>query len=124
MKKSQVKKLSTEELVEKTRTLSAERWRAIYAGKPKDGNRMFDLLVAIRRELRARGMEAQRPLLALLDDPDPGTRCWAAVSVLEFAPSEGERVLTEIAKLPNNGLVGFSAERTLEQWKAGTFKPL
>ena len=84
---------------------------------------MFDLLVAIRRELRTRGLEAQRQLLALLDDPDPGTRCWAAVSVLEFAPREGERVLAELAKLPDS-LVGFSAEMTLEQWKAGTFNPL
>jgi hypothetical protein len=124
MRKTQLKKLSTEQLIEKTRSLSAERWRAIYAGKPKDGNRMFDLLVAIRRELRARGMEAQRQLLALLDDvEDPATRCWAAASVLEFAPDEGERVLTELAKAPNE-LIGFSAEWTLESWKAGTFKPL
>ncbi len=123
MKKAEVKKLSTEQLIEKTRILSAERWRAIYAGKPKDGNRMFDLLVAIDRELRARGLDAQRQLLRLLDDPDLGTRCWVAASVLEFAPDEGERVLTELAKAPN-GLIGFSAEWTLEQWKAGTFKPL
>jgi hypothetical protein len=123
MRKTQLKKLPLEELIEMTRTTSAERWRAIEAGKPKDGNRMFDLLVAIRRELRTRGMEAQRQLLGLLDDPDPGTRCWAAVSVLEFAPTEGERILTELAKLPDS-LVGFSAEWTLEQWKAGTFKPL
>ena len=123
MKKTQLKKLSVGQLIEMTRTASAERWRAIYAGKPKDGNRMFDLLVTIRRELRMRGMDAQRQLLGLLDDPDPGTRCWAAVSVLEFAPSEGERVLAEVAKLPES-LVGFSAEMTLEQWRAGTFKPL
>jgi hypothetical protein len=121
MKKAEVKKLSTEQLIEKTRLLSAERWRAIYASRPKDGNRMFDLLIAIDRELRARGPEAQRQLLSLLDDPDPGTRCWAAASVLEFAPDEGERVLVELAKAPN-GLIGFSAEMTLEQWKAGTFK--
>jgi hypothetical protein len=122
MKKTQVKKLPTEGLIEQARTLSAERWRVIYAGKPKEANRMYDLLVAIRGELRARGIEAQRQLLKLLDDPDPGTRCWAAGSVLEFAPSEGEQVLTEIAKHVD-GLVGFSAERTLEQWKAGTFNP-
>lgn len=122
MKKTQLKKISVEQLIETTRTTSAERWRAIDAGRTKDGNRMFDLLVAIRRELRARGLDAQRQLLSLFDDPDPGTRCWAAVSVLEFDPSEGERVLAELAKLPDS-LVGFSAEMTLEQWKAGTFKP-
>ncbi len=122
MRKPQLKKLSTEELIENIRTLSAERWRVIHAGKPKEANRMYDLLVAARGELRARGIEAQRQLLKLLDDPDPGTRCWVAGSVLEFAPSEGERVLTEIAQHVD-GLVGFSAERTLEQWKAGTFNP-
>jgi uncharacterized protein DUF2019 len=122
MKKTQIKKLSTDELIEKVRDLSAERWRVIHAGKPKEANRMYDLLVAARGELRARGSEAQRQLLKLLDDPDPGTRCWAAASVLEFAPEEGERVLTEIAQHVD-GLVGFSAERTLEQWRAGTFNP-
>lgn len=123
MKKTHLKKLPVEQLIEMTRTASAERWRAIHEGRPKDGNRMFDLLVAVRKELRMRGLDAQRQLLGLLDDPDPGTRCWAAVSVLEFAPDEGERVLAALAELPDS-LVGFSAEMTLEQWKAGTFKPL
>ena len=122
MKKAQIKELPTEELIEKIRTLAAERWPAIHAGKPREANRMYDLLVAIEKELKARGIEAQRQMLKLLDDPDPGTRCWAAGSVLEFAPREGERVLTDIAEHVD-GLVGFSAERTLEQWKAGTFNP-
>ncbi|WNG37304.1 DUF2019 domain-containing protein [Archangium violaceum] len=123
MKKTEVRRLPTEQLIEKTRSLSAERMRAIYAGKPKDGNRMFDILVAIHRELRARGVEAQRQLLTLLDDPDPGTRCWVATAIMEFAPNEGERVLTDLARNAG-GLVGFSAEWTLEEWKAGTLKPL
>jgi uncharacterized protein DUF2019 len=122
MKKAQIKKLPTEELIEKTRILSAERWPAIHAGKPGEANRMYDLLVAIRQELKSRGIEAERQMLKLLDDPDPGTRCWVAGSVLAFAPAEGERVLTDIAAHVD-GLVGFSAERTLEQWKAGTFNP-
>lgn len=84
---------------------------------------MFDFLVAINRELRARGMEAQRHLLVLLDDPDLGTRCWAAKAVLEFAPREGERVLADLAKHAD-GLIGFSAEWALEQWNAGALKPL
>jgi hypothetical protein len=123
MKKTPLKKLSTEQLVEMARITSAERWRAIHAGKPRDGNRMFDLLVAINRELRARGIEAQRQLLMLIDDPDQGTRCWTAKAVLEFAPEEGERVLADLAKHAD-GLIGFSAEWALEEWKAGTLKPL
>ncbi|HYO72918.1 MAG TPA: DUF2019 domain-containing protein [Archangium sp.] len=123
MKKVRLKKLPIEQLVEITRTASAERIRAIYASKPDDGNSKFDLLVAIHRELRARGIEAQRKLLVLLDDPDPGTRCWTATAVMEFAPREGERVLAELARNAG-GLVGFSAEWALEEWKAGTLKPL
>ena len=122
MRKTQLRKLPTEELVEKVRSLAAERWRLIHAGRPKEANRVFDLLVAMDGELRTRGLEAQRQLLRLLEDPDPGARCWVAGSVLEFAPAEGERVLTEIANHVE-GLVGFSAERTLEEWRAGTFKP-
>lgn len=123
MKKMQLSEIPLEQLIEKTRVLSAERMRAIYAGKPKDGNRMFDLLVAIHRELRARGIEALRQLLVLLDDPDLGTRCWAATAVMEFAPEEGERVLADLAKNAG-GLVGSSAEWALEEWKAGNFKPI
>jgi hypothetical protein len=123
MKKARLKILPIDQLVEMVRTTSAERMRAIYAGKPKDGNRMFDLLVAIHKELRARGVEAQRQLLVLLDDPDLGTRCWAATAVMEFAPREGERVLADLARTAG-GLVGASAEWALEEWKAGTLKPL
>ena len=79
MKKTQLNEFPAEQLIEKTRALSAKRMRAIYEGKPKEGNRMFDLLVAIHRELRARGIEAQRQLLVLLDDADLGTRCWVSV---------------------------------------------
>jgi hypothetical protein len=59
----------------------------------------------------------------LLDDPDLGTRCWTATAVMEFAPREGERVLTDLARNAG-GLVGFSAEWALEDWKAGALKSL
>lgn len=122
MKKVQVKTLSTEGLIEEFRTLSAGHGRDIEEGKPKAANRKYDVLVAIRRELRERGMDADRHLLGLLGDPEPGTRYWAASSVLDFAPNEAEQVLSELARIPKS-LVGFTAELTLQQWKAGIFKP-
>lgn len=123
MKAAQLRSLPAEQLVEKYRELSARHWRAIEAGQPKAANRDFDVLVAINRELRSRGVEDHRKLLELLNDPDPRTRCWAATDVLEFAPREGEQVLAELAKA-QRGLVGFTAERVLKQWKDGTFRPL
>ncbi|MFE8595359.1 DUF2019 domain-containing protein [Archangium violaceum] len=122
MKKAQWKNLSTERLVEEFGVLSAGHGRDIETAKPKAANRKYDVLVAIRRELRERGPEAQRQLLKLMDSPAPGTRYWVASYVLEFAPSEAELVLAELAKIPRS-LVGFTAGWTLREWNAGTFNP-
>ncbi|WP_075335892.1 DUF2019 domain-containing protein [Archangium gephyra] len=122
MKKAQWKELSTERLVEEYGLISAEHGRDIEAGRPKAANRKYEVLVAMRKELRERGTEAQRQLLMLIDAPEPGTRYWVASFALAFAPDEGERVLAELSKTPKS-FVGFTAGLALEQWKAGTFKP-
>ncbi|WP_177233706.1 DUF2019 domain-containing protein [Stigmatella erecta] len=122
MKAAQVQGLTVDQLVEKYRELSARHGRAIEAGNHKAANRDFGVIVAINKELRSRGIEAHRELFKLLNDPEPGTRCWAATDVLEFAPREGEQVLAELAKVPRS-LVGLTAEMTLRQWKAGEYKP-
>ena len=122
MRKSQLKTFPAERLVEEFRRLSAEHGHELEAGSPRVANRRFDTLVAIRRELRSRGPDAQRQLLILLADPDPSTRSWAARSVLEFAPSEGEQVLEELSRTQRNS-IGFSADWTLKRWKEGV-KPL
>ncbi|HYO73654.1 MAG TPA: DUF2019 domain-containing protein [Archangium sp.] len=121
MKKAQLKTLSTERLVEEFGLLSAGHGRDIEGAKPKAANRKFDVLVEIQRELRNRGVEAQRQVLRLIDDAELGTRYWVSSFALEFAPTEAERVLAELAKIPRS-LVGFTAEWTLKEWKAGTFK--
>jgi hypothetical protein len=72
----------------------------------------------VYRELRRRGEAAQRGLLALLDHPDPGVRCWAGAHALEFAPIEGERTLSEVAE-SDYGEFSMTAGITLETWKAG-----
>ncbi|MDC0707085.1 DUF2019 domain-containing protein [Stigmatella sp. ncwal1] len=122
MKAVQLKGLTAAQLVERYRELSARHGHAIEAGNHKAANRDFDAIVAINNELRTRGIEAHRQLLSLLNDQEPGTRCWAAIDVLAFAPQEGERVLAELAKVPKS-LVGLTAEMTLHQWKAGEYKP-
>ncbi|WP_375770879.1 DUF2019 domain-containing protein [Archangium gephyra] len=122
MKKTQWKELPTERLVEEYGVISADHGRDIEAGRPKAANRKYDVLVAMRQEFRERGAEAQRKLLKLIDAPEPGTRYWVASFALAFAPGEGERVLAELAKIPNS-FVAFTAGLALEQWKAGTFKP-
>lgn len=122
MRKARLKSLPTESLIRQVGALSAERRRAMSTGSIKEANRKYDALVEIRRELRERGLEAQRQLLGLIDAPDPGTRCWVASSVLAFASEEGGQVLAELADKEKNA-VGVEAGWILEQWRAGTFNP-
>jgi CHAT domain-containing protein len=98
MRKSQLKALSTEQLVEEFRELSAEHGHALEASNARAANRKYDILVTTRHELRSRGPEAQRQLLKLLADPEPSTRYFTASSLLQFAPSEAEQVLEELVR--------------------------
>lgn len=122
MRKDALKALAMETLIEKYRTASAKHGRATDDGDARAANREFDILVALRKELRSRGEDGWQSLRRLLHDLEPGTRYWAATFLLEFAPHEAERVLVELASIPKS-LVGFSAEIALKQWKDGTFKP-
>ena len=119
MKKSQWKPLSTEQIVAEFRERAVRHGEFMREGLVRDANRQFDALVAMRRELQERGASAQRLLLRFLDDSEPAVRCWAAMSVLETAPAEAERVLAGLAETQKNS-VGSEASGVLEQWKAGT----
>jgi Domain of unknown function (DUF2019) len=121
-RKSQLKTFSTERLVEEFRRLSTEHGHALEAANARAANRKYDTLVAIRHELRSRGLEAQRQLLKLLADPEPSTRYFTASSVVQFAPSEAEQVLEELSRTQRNA-IGVDADWTLKQWREGTFTP-
>jgi hypothetical protein len=122
MRKSQLKTSPTERLVEEFRRLSAEHGHALEAANARAANRRYDPLVAIVKELRSRGPETQRQLLNLLADPEPSTRRWTALAILDFAPSEATLVLEELSRTQRNA-VGFSADLAIEQWREGTFNP-
>ena len=102
MRKSRLKTSSTEQLVEEFRELSAEHGHALEGANARAANRRFDPLVAIIKELRSRGPEAQRQLSELLADPEPSTRRWTASAVVDFAPSEAEQVLEELSRTQRN----------------------
>jgi hypothetical protein len=84
---------------------------------PELGNEHFDMMANIYRELKSRGIDAQRSLLPLLDHGDPDVRCNAAALALEFAPSLAEPVLQSLREL--HGFVGYDAGSILREWKAG-----
>jgi len=91
--------------------------RAIDNGDHRTANRHYEIVAAIYRELRRRGADAQRALLPLLTHPEPGVRAWAAAHAMEFAPADGEPVLTALTNAPK--ALGMSATMTLRQWREG-----
>jgi hypothetical protein len=107
-----------EVLIGRYQDSARDHGRATESGDYKSANEAYGSIATIHGELRRRGLEAQKALLALLEDAAPGVRVWAATHALEFAPSAGERVLLALAEVPKS-LVGFSAKTTLKQWKAG-----
>lgn len=111
---------SDEALIDHYSRAAAAHSRATLEGDPKTANKNHDVIAAVYRELRQRGVESQRRLLALFGHRDAGVRQWAAAHALEFAPAEGERVLEEIAALA--GRAGFDAKMILREWRAGRLR--
>ena len=81
----------------------------------RPANNEADLIAAAYRELRRHGSESA--LLVLLESKDEGVTAWAGAHALEFAPEQGEPVLAKLAESP--GLLGFGAQITPREWRAG-----
>ena len=111
---------SIAELVSVYAEAAAIHGRTSSEGDHRLANEQHDVVADVYRELRARGLEAQRALLALLDHPDHSVRSWAGSHALEFSPDDGQRTLGELAA--TDDLVGFNAEITLETWRQGNLR--
>ncbi|MBN9688418.1 MULTISPECIES: DUF2019 domain-containing protein [unclassified Corallococcus] len=122
MKSKDLKVLGTEELIAHFREVSAKHGRLLNARDTRAANKNYRLAAAVRKDLRTRGPDAEKRLLALLTDPEPGTRYWAATAALGFAPSEAERALALLAEPPPT-MLSVSAAMTLRAWKDGTLPP-
>ncbi|RKG60828.1 DUF2019 domain-containing protein [Corallococcus sp. AB011P] len=119
MKTQDFKALGTEGLIARFREVSARHGRLLNARDTRAANKDYRLAAAVRKELRTRGPDAEKRLLVLLTDPEPGTRYWAATAALGFAPSDAERALAMLAEPPPT-LLSVSAAMPLRAWKNGT----
>jgi hypothetical protein len=108
-------------LVRRYASAAPAHGRATEAGDSERANGAARSIAAIYSELRRRGIAAQRELLPLLHDLSPGVRAWAGAHALEFAPDVGEQALTVLSQMPGS-LVGFSANITLLEWRAGRLR--
>lgn len=112
--------MPTVTLVQMFSDAAAANGRAWDEANPRVANRQYDIRASVYRELRSRGVEAQRALLTLLDHPNPYVRCLTAARALEFDSKTAEPVLQALQILP--GLVGHNAEMTLKVWKKGELR--
>ena len=112
--------ISDEDLVARYRAGASEHGKSTESGDYKAGNKAADRVAAAYRTLRERGLSSQLKLLPLLRDPETGVRGWAGAHALEFAPDQGELVLTQLAS--QRGLIAFSAKMTLQEWRAGRLR--
>ncbi|MFT3727119.1 MAG: DUF2019 domain-containing protein [Terricaulis sp.] len=109
--------MSEEELIQAYHDSAKRHGEATKNGDPEAANSAAKSVTAIYGELRRRGRSTQDKLLPLLFDAEPSVRLWSASHVLEFAPSEGEAVLSKLSE--SASLLGLDAEVTLEEWRAG-----
>ncbi len=107
-------------LIDGYRAYAKRHGQATENGEHKEANKAAEQIAAAYRELRKHGEDAQREILRLIADPDPGIRLWSASHALEFSQPEAQAALTELAK--SKSLLGLSAEMTLKEWRAGRLR--
>jgi hypothetical protein len=111
----------TASLVKRYADAARRHGEATEIGDHSAANAAHDVISSTYRELRNRGVDAQRALLPLLKDPSVGVRLWAASHALEFSPDDGEPVLSSIESMPQS-FNAFSAKMTLQQWRQGNLR--
>jgi len=98
--------LTNQQLAEKFAAISAQQGEAVRVEDTKKYNKLFDALQRVVNELRARGTDARKVLIPLLDAPTPEanwnyqtsqTRFNAAVELKALAPERAQATLEALA---------------------------
>jgi hypothetical protein len=105
---SQYEQSPSQDLIRLFAEASIARNAAIMSANAQLGNKYYDTMERIYDELKARGPDAQRLLLTLLDHVEPCIRCDAAMYALEFAPKVAVPVLRSLES--TRGGLGMSLD--------------
>lgn len=123
MKRMTLANLSVPRLVERFTVICLEQYRAELRDEIGKYNRLFDDLVAVRDELKARAGDQRSALLALLEHENPQVRLKAALYSLAVAPVIARQALQEISDRNEYPQAAY-ARPTLEALDKGTSKLL
>ena len=122
MKRSDLSKLTIEELVDRFAAIGVEQDQALLMDEIAKFNRLFDRHQAIAAELKGRPGDQRRGLIALFNHPNMQTRLNAAKATLAVEPGAARSALEAIANsrwYPQAGDAGMC----LRNLELGVFVP-
>ena len=100
--------------------IALRRSEFLRRNEPKKANKEFDSLDRILAEMRQmpdRGEAARKRIAAATNDGE--VQIAAAAGLLSLDEPHAIELLEKIAARPNGGLVSFTAEMTLSEWRKG-----
>ena len=95
--------------------------RATLAGTSREANLAYDIAVGALRELRKADDEGVSVLLAHLQDEDLSVVSWSALYLLPYQETQATEALERVTQ-SGQPRIGFAAEMTLREWRAGRLK--
>jgi hypothetical protein len=122
MKRAGVESKTVHQLVEQFVAIGIEQDRALLRNEVAKFNRLFDVMIYVEDELKARAGDQRRVLLDLYDHPNAQVRLNAAKATLAVAPEGARRMLQTMAESREYPQAG-DAGMTLDSLDRGIFKP-
>ncbi|QBR70673.1 hypothetical protein CU048_04585 [Beijerinckiaceae bacterium] len=122
MKRAKLENMSVDQLVGRYAEVGVALEKAELMGEIGRVNRLFGQIIALERELRARGCDARLALFALYDHPSPQVRLNAAKATLGVASDAAKRVIQDIYDT-ESGPQALDGGMTLRFLENGVFKP-
>jgi hypothetical protein len=107
------------DLIQKYIQYSEAHRKFIQEGDHRKANSAYKSLTRLYRGFEKDKEMAESSLRVLCNEKSPAVRLWAATHAigLDIQVDVAEKILEEIAETDKKGLLGFSAEMTLKEWK-------
>ena len=122
MKHTKLQEWTVDQLLARFAAIGVDQDKALLRGEYATFNHLFDEMIAIEDELRARPNDRRRELLRLYEHPCAQVRLNAVKATLAVTPEFARQMLQDIAdsrEYPQAGDAGM----TLDSLDRGIFKP-
>jgi hypothetical protein len=122
MKRTKLQGMTVDQLIQRFTAIGVEQDQALLRGQHARFNRLFDEMLAIEDELKARDGDQRRELLSLYSHPNAQVRLNAVKATLAVTPEFARQrlqVLADSREYPQTGDAGM----TIDALDRGIFKP-